>query len=35
WKLSKTPQLNQALPNQRFKEMGLYSLLEGYKKLAV
>nr|WP_279386877.1 group II intron maturase-specific domain-containing protein [Parashewanella curva] len=35
WKLSKTPQLNQALPNQRFKEMGLYSLLEGYKTLAV
>ena len=35
WKLSLTPQVNHALPNVKFKEMGLYSLREGYDTLKV
>ncbi|WP_331813021.1 group II intron maturase-specific domain-containing protein [Vibrio rumoiensis] len=30
WKLSRTPQVNHAMSNVRFTEMGLYSLLDGY-----
>ena len=35
WKLSRTPQVNQALPNKRLEELGLYSLLEGYETLKI
>ncbi len=35
WKLSQTPQVNHALPNVKFQEMGLYSLKEGYDTLKV
>ena len=35
WKLSRTPQVNQALPNKRLEELGLYSLLEGYEPLKI
>jgi len=35
WKLSRTPQVNHALPNVKFLEMGLYSLKEGYDTLKV
>ena len=33
WRLSRTPQVNHALPNVKLMEMGLYSLLDGYKIL--
>ena len=33
WRLSRTPQVNHALPNVKLMEMGLYSLLDGYKAL--
>lgn len=33
WKFSRTPQVNYALPNVKLIEMGLYSLLDGYKAL--
>ena len=33
WKLSRTSQVNHALPNVKLMEMGLYSLLDGYKIL--
>ena len=35
WKLSQTPQVNHALPNVKFQEVGLYSLREGYDTLKV
>jgi group II intron reverse transcriptase/maturase len=35
WKLSRTPQVNQALPNKRLEELGLYSLLDGYETLKI
>ena len=35
WRLSKTPALNQALPNEWFREKKLFSLLESYEKLKV
>lgn len=35
WALSKTPQLHQALPDSRFYELGLYSLLSGYEALKI
>lgn len=35
WTLSRTPQLNHALPNKRLSELGLYSLLDGYETLKV
>lgn len=33
WALSRAPQVNHALPNEKLMEMGLYSLLDGYKAL--
>lgn len=35
WRLSKTPTLNHALPNEWFREKKLFSLLESYEKLKV
>ena len=35
WHLARTPQSNHAMPNEWFKELGLYSLLEGYESLKV
>ncbi|MCE2595309.1 hypothetical protein K6Y31_10830, partial [Motilimonas cestriensis] len=35
WALSKTPQLHQALPDSRFTEQGLYSLLGGDEALKI
>lgn len=35
WKLSRTAQLHQALPDSQFDKLGLYSLLNGYEALKV
>ncbi|MGF1727312.1 group II intron maturase-specific domain-containing protein [Photobacterium nomapromontoriensis] len=35
WKLSRTPQLHQALPDKQFAGLGLYSLHNGYEALKV
>ncbi|UTV30945.1 group II intron reverse transcriptase/maturase [Photobacterium atrarenae] len=35
WHLALSPQLNQAMPMKWFKEMGLYSLRDGYESLKI
>ncbi|MGR5149525.1 group II intron maturase-specific domain-containing protein, partial [Photobacterium alginatilyticum] len=35
WHLALSPQLNQAMPTKRFKEMGMYSLRDGYESLKI
>ncbi|WEM43939.1 group II intron reverse transcriptase/maturase [Photobacterium sp. DA100] len=35
WHLALSPQLNQAMPTKRFKEMGMYSLRDGYELLKI
>lgn len=35
WTLSRTPKVNHALSNVKLMEMGLYSLLDGYKALKI